>query len=126
MRVRYQETDRAGVVYHSNYLIYFEIGRTELLRSLGHPYRRMEEEGLLLTVSEAGARFLRPARYDDLLRIETSVIECSGARVRFEYAIHGPGDELLCRGFTVLACIDGERGSPRRLPSDLRSLLEGG
>ena len=124
IRVRYEETDCSGVVYHTNFLNYFEVGRTELLRSLGLPYRRLEESGFLLTVVEAKVRFRRPAHYDDLLRVETEVTEARGARIDFLYRIIRVEDEeLLCTGRTLLACLDARKGRPRRLPGSVLSLL---
>ncbi|TXK84217.1 thioesterase family protein [Paenibacillus sp. N3.4] len=87
LRVRYGETDQMGVVYHPNYLTWFEIGRTEFIRELGYPYRRIEEKGLLLPVIEAGTSFKKPARYDDVVKIYTRVVEISSVRLRFAYEI---------------------------------------
>ncbi|MFC5451951.1 acyl-CoA thioesterase [Paenibacillus aestuarii] len=87
LRVRYEETDQMGVVYHANYLTWFEIGRTELIRELGYPYRKIEEKGLLLPVIEAEAKFKKPARYDDLIGIYTRVGEASSIRIDFQYEI---------------------------------------
>ena len=126
VRVRYGETDTAGVVYHANYLQYFEIGRTELMRTLGSPYRSIEDQGVQLTVVEMQARFLRPAHYDDVLRIETRVASTSGARVRFEYrVVHGDTGELLCTGSTLLGSLDSVTGRACRLPERLRAALSG-
>ncbi|MEW9698317.1 acyl-CoA thioesterase [Paenibacillus sp. SI8] len=87
LRVRYEETDQMGVVYHANYLTWFEIGRTELIRELGYPYRRIEEKGLLLPLVEAAVKFRKPARYDDLIGIYTRVSDASGLRIDFDYEI---------------------------------------
>ncbi|MDR6879150.1 thioesterase family protein [Bacillus sp. 3255] len=87
MRVRYAETDQMGVVYHTNYLNWFEIGRTELIRELGYPYRTIEDKGLLLPVVEADIKFLKPARYDDLVTVYTRVLEKSSVRLHFTYEI---------------------------------------
>ncbi len=81
VRVRYGEVDRMGVVYHANYLAYFETGRTEFLRHLGRSYRAVEEGGMLLVVADAGLRFHRPAGYDDELRVRTRLVELSGVRL---------------------------------------------
>src|SRR5690242_16244075 len=98
-----------GVVYHAHYLVYFEQGRTEFLRSMGPSYREVEEAGLLLVVADAGARFLRPGRYDDLLTIRTRVAAVSGVRVRFEYEVVRPADGCrLATGHTTLASTDLE------------------
>ncbi|MGO4497886.1 acyl-CoA thioesterase [Paenibacillus sp. 2RAB27] len=94
LRVRYQETDQMGVVYHANYLTWFEIGRTELIRSLGYPYRKIEEMGLLLPVTEADLKFKKPARYDDLVGIYTRVSQTSSVRLQFAYEIRRINDDL--------------------------------
>ena len=126
LRVRYEETDRAGVVYHANYLRYFEVGRTELMRSLGACYRKLEASGTLLTVVEAELSYLRPAHYDDQLRIETELVELTGARLRFVYRIIDVASErLLCTGSTRLGCLRADQGRPTRLPDVLRKLLVG-
>lgn len=93
-RVRYEETDQMGVVYHANYLTWFEIGRTELIRELGYPYRRIEEKGLLLPLVEAEIKFKKPARYDDLVCVNTRVIDMSSVRFHFAYEIHKVSEEM--------------------------------
>ncbi len=123
IRVRYGETDRAGVVYHANYLDYFEIGRTEMLRGLGAAYRQVEEDGVLLTVVEATLRYSLPARYDDLLRVETRVLEVGGAQVRFGYEVRRDR-ELLCTGTTLLAAIARDTGKVCRIPEAIRARLD--
>ena len=124
VRVRYGEVDRMGVVYHANYLPYFEEGRTEFLRSLGHSYRAVEEGGVLLVVADAGLKFLRPARYDDVLRVRTRLASVGGVRLLFTYEVDRPADGTLCAlGHTTLAATDRE-GRPVRLPADFRALIE--
>lgn len=93
LRVRYQETDQMGVVYHANYLNWFEIGRTELIRELGYPYRRIEEKGLLLPVVEAEVKFRHPARYDDLISVYTRVADYSSVRMEFACEIRRVSEE---------------------------------
>jgi acyl-CoA thioester hydrolase len=125
IRVRYGETDQMGVVYHANYLVYFEVGRTELIRERGFSYAELEREGVRLPVVEAAVRFRGPARYDDLLVLETRLVEVGAARLRFDYRLRlGEGDHLLAEGHTVLASVDPQ-GRPRRLPERLRRALEG-
>ncbi len=127
IRVRYEETDCSGVVYHANYFKYFEVGRTELMRSLGAPYRELEDLGLLLTVVEADAHYQSPARYDDLLRVDTALAEHSGARVRFHYRVFDDATgALLCSGSTRLGCLDQKSGRARRLPESLQTLFSSG
>ncbi|WP_158788834.1 thioesterase family protein [Granulicella sp. L46] len=107
VRVRYAETDQMGVVYHANYLVWFEVGRVEFIRQLGLDYKTMEQEDdALIAVAEATARYKAPARYDDELIIRTSLSGVRGPIVRFRYvvvrAVNGSGDEtVLCEGETV-------------------------
>lgn len=123
VRVRYAETDQMGVAWHGNVFAWFEIGRTDLLRELGTTYRALEQEGVRLPVVEAGASYVRPLLYDDVVEVRTRLSGHSGARVAFEYELHREGtDGPLVTGFTAHAAIDG-RGRPRRLPADLRRRL---
>ncbi len=103
VRVRYAETDQMGVVYHANYFIWFEVGRVEFIRQMGLDYKSMEqEEGALIAVVEATARYKAPARYDDELLVRTSLAGVRGPIVRFRYAVLRAADEmLLCEGETV-------------------------
>jgi acyl-CoA thioester hydrolase len=106
VRVRYAETDQMGVVYHSNYLIWFEVGRVEFIRQLGLNYKQMEEEGCGIAVVDVHARFKAPARYDDELIIETRLLAARGAVVKFGYRILRVGDgALLCEGETMHVCV---------------------
>jgi acyl-CoA thioester hydrolase len=114
IRVRYQETDGQGRLHHANYFTYFEMGRTELLRASGHCYRQLEEQGVMLVVFEIGCKYHRPAFYDDVLRLRTTIVETKRAKVVHEYQVFR-GDELLAKGRSVLACIDRE-GRVQRLP----------
>jgi acyl-CoA thioester hydrolase len=123
IRVRYAETDQMGVAYHGDYFAWFEVGRTDLLRHRGLTYRELEQQDLRLPVIETGARFLRPALYDDELEIRTRVTSLTGARITFEYEVRRSGaDGLLATAFTAHAAVDG-RGRPRRFPPALRSRL---
>ena len=109
-RVIYGDTDAAGVVYNANYLRYFEIGRTEMMRAWALPYSAIEEMGCILPVTESYLRFKAPAAYDDLLTIATSLVEVSRVTCRFHYAItRDSADDrsvLLVKGFTAHACIN--------------------
>lgn len=123
LRVRYSETDQMGVVYHGNYLHYFEVGRTELIRRLGLPYSELEARGWRLVVVEASLRLRAPARYDDELLVETRVGTVSRVRVEFDYRVRRVGeDPILAEGRTVLASV-GENGRPRRLPEEFHDAL---
>ena len=105
LRVRYQETDPMGFLHHAYYFTYFEIGRTELLRAAGGNYRQMEESGLLVVVVKAECRFHRPARYDDLLRLRTTVTRVTQAKIEHHYELLRDG-ERLATGHTTLAVVD--------------------
>jgi acyl-CoA thioester hydrolase len=125
-RVRYPETDRMGVAHHTHFLVWFELGRTELMRELGCPYAEVEDgDGILFPVAEAGARYVAPARYDEVLEITTRLVSAFGARVRFEYEVARIADGArIATGFTVHAAT-GRDGRPRRLPEGLRARLAG-
>jgi acyl-CoA thioester hydrolase len=124
LRVRYAETDQMGIAWHGSYFAWFEVGRTDLLREQGLSYRELEQQDLHLPVVEARASYRRPARYDNLLEILTRVASHSGARVAFEYEVRCDGASTpLATGFTSHAAVDG-RGRPRRLPPELRKLLQ--
>lgn len=118
IRVRYQETDAMGVLHHANYVTYFEIGRTELLRSTGISYKQLEDEGLLMVIVRIGIRYRRPAKYDDLLTLRTKTVRASGAKIDHTYQLFR-GDELICEGESTLACVD-RQGKVQRVPEWLR------
>ncbi len=117
IRVRYQETDAQGRVHHANYLTYFELGRTELLRAAGYEYRRIEAEGWMLVVAQMNVKYYLPASYDDLLRLRTTLTEARGARCVNKYQVFR-GEELLVEAESVLACIN-RQGRVTRLPEVL-------
>lgn len=123
-RVIYGDTDQMGFAYYANFLRWFEVARNEYLRAVGVPYRRLEEEGIVLPVTEAACSYFRPARYDDVLRIESWIEELGRVRVRFAYRILRTGEpEPLAAGFTVHACL-GRDEAPRRLPDLLLQALQ--
>jgi len=121
LRVRYAETDRMGVAYYANYLIWFEVARTDFLRSHGLRYRDLEARGHLLPVSDVRMRLIAPARYDDALRVDCWLEEARSRRVTFGYRIARVEEEteiLLAEGSTALMAVDTEM-RPSRLPGDL-------
>ncbi|HEX9200156.1 MAG TPA: thioesterase family protein [Acidobacteriaceae bacterium] len=124
VRVRYAETDQMGVVYHANYLVWFEVGRVELMRQRGLNYRNLEiEEGCGIVVAEVTVRFKAPARYDDELMIETRVITAKGPIVRFGYRIVRIDDGLLlCEGETVHVVV-GRDMKRRPIPKKYGDIL---
>jgi acyl-CoA thioester hydrolase len=119
IRVRYAETDRMGLLHHANYLVYFEQARTELLRAFGLTYRDMEDQGFLLVLTKVEVRYRRPAYYDDLLTIRTTVARTTAVRIDHHYDVIRDG-MLIAEGETTLACVDRE-GRPQALPELLRT-----
>ena len=115
VRVRYSETDQMGVVYHANYMVWYEVGRVEFIRQLGLSYKQMEdEEGCMIAVVEASARYRSPARYDDELLVETRLTALRSSVIRFGYRILRVADgRLLCEGQTVHVVVDGEMKKTR-------------
>lgn len=126
LRVRYAETDKMGVVYHSHYLIWCELGRTDHIRKSGMTYREMEEAGVMLAVAEANVRYRAPACYDDIVRVETTLTDVSSRTVTFEYVIsNAASGERLATARTLLVSLDPSHGVVS-LPADVRALLERG
>ena len=123
LRVRYAETDTMGVVWHGNFLTYFEVARTEALRATGlFSYRALEASGIMMPVVEVGLNFYSPVRYDDLLRVTVLVKDPPGARMRFHYTVENDG-ELVAGGFTVLAFVDAITRRPCRPPKNLQAFF---
>ena len=123
VRVNYSETDQMGVVYHANYLIWFDRARTELMRETGLTYRALEQQGVYLAVSQIKVRYRAPARYDDLLRIRCWVRELVSRRVTFGYAVeHAGTGALLATGETALISLTHQH-TLTRIPKHVRDLL---
>ncbi len=121
VRVRYAETDKMSVVYHANYLIWFEVGRCELLRQLGWSYRELEAEGVALPVIEVQCEYLQPTRYDDELAVRATGHLLSPARIEFHYEVSRPIDGVVAAvGRTVHASVNSS-GRPCRLPDRIRN-----
>ncbi len=117
VRVRYAETDRMGLLHHANYFVYFEMGRTELLRARGLTYRDMEDAGQLMVIVDIGCKYKRPARYDDLLTLRTTVERITRVKIIHTYRVSRDG-VLLAEGHSTLACVDRE-GRLQALPGSL-------
>jgi acyl-CoA thioester hydrolase len=122
-RVIYGDCDSMAIVYYANYLKFFEIGRTELLREAGLTYREVEDRGFFLPTTEAYLKYLKPALYDDLLTIETMIGFVKRASSRFDYAIYR-GEDVVVRGYTIHACLDRDNKIVR-FPDFLRNALKG-
>ena len=117
VRVRYAETDRMGLLHHANYLVYFEQGRTELLRSCGLAYKDLEDRGYLLVIARMEIRYRSPARYDDLLTVRTTVVRTTRVRIDHRYEVFRDR-LLLAEGSSTLACVDRD-GRLREMPEEL-------
>lgn len=116
IRVRYSETDQMGVVYHGNYAQFFEIGRTELLRSLNVTYKALEESGIMLPVISLQSNFKKSAFYDDVLTITTMLKKHPSVKIEFDYELTNQEGELICTGNTILAFINSKTKRPTRCP----------
>lgn len=124
VRVRYKDTDAMGIVYHANYLVWFEVGRNELFRTLGFPYKDLEAAGFGLPVIEANCKYKKPATYDDLLLIKTRTSKLTGARIELSYQIFNKATEdLLVDGFTYHAFTNNQ-GRPVNIKKEAPQIWE--
>ena len=121
IRPRYVECDPMGVVHHSVYPVWFEMGRTEMLRDFGGSYRAMEDSGAFLVVADLAIRYRQPARYDELLTLSTHLLEAGRARIRHGYLLHAEDDRLLATATTTLACVDAQ-GGLQPIPEDVAAM----
>jgi acyl-CoA thioester hydrolase len=124
VRVRYAETDQMGYVYYGHYAMYYEVARVESLRQLGLTYREIEEMGVMMPVLENKSRYLAPARYDDLLRIVTTLREKPGVKIKFEYEIYNSENALINKGETILVFINKATNKPCRQPPAMEKALQ--
>jgi acyl-CoA thioester hydrolase len=122
LRVRYSETDRMGIVYHGHYIAWFEIGRTEYCRAAGVPYRAIEDSGLLILVTAVECRYRRSARYDDEVRVATSLTEVARRGLSFGYSVFDAEGRLLADGATRHLFAD-TAGRPTRAPAEITDAL---
>lgn len=123
IRVRYGETDQMGYMYYGNYAEFFEVGRVEMLRSLGMTYRSMEEDGIMMPVLEMKCRYLKPARYDEEISVRVIMKKMPGVRIVFNYELFNEGGELIHEGETTLAFVNMERNRPCLPPRDFQEKL---
>ena len=124
LRVRYSETDQMGYCYYGNYAQYFEVGRVETLRSLGCSYKKLEEHGIMLPVSEFSVKYFCPALYDDLLTIHTEIVLLKGARIIFDYEIFNEANTLLAKASTTLVFVKKETMKPTMPPKFFENLFD--
>jgi acyl-CoA thioester hydrolase len=124
VRVRYGETDQMAYVYYGFYAMYYEVARVESLRQLGMTYKEIEAMGIIMPVLENHSKFIAPARYDELLRIVTTIRERPGVRIKFEYDIYNEENKLIHHGETLLAFVDKKTNRPCRPPQAMAEVLE--
>jgi len=125
IRVRYAETDQMGYVYYGNYGAYYEVARTEAFRQLGINYKEMEAEGVMMPVLELRCKYIRPARYDDLLTVKLLLKDQpSGARIKFEYEVYNEAQELLNVGETTMVFVDMKSNRPTPIPAYIHAKLD--
>ncbi len=124
IRVRYAETDQMGYVYYGHYAAYFEVARVEMLRSLGFTYKKLEEEGIMLPVLTFSIKYIRPAYYDNLLKIKTSINQLPSARITFSYETYNEKDEIINTAETTLVFVNKNTGRPTSIPDDLRAAMQ--
>jgi acyl-CoA thioester hydrolase len=119
VRVRYAETDKMGIVYHGNYAIYYEAGRTEALRQIGITYKSLEDNGVMMPLVNMSSKFHWPATYDEVLTIRTFMEEITGARVNIRYEIYNGEQQLINSAETTLVFLDMQTRRPTRCPQAL-------
>ena len=124
LRVRYSETDKMGYCYYGNYASFLEIGRVESLRSLGISYKSLEDNGVMLPVSEFQVKYISPAFYDDMLLIETKISAIKGVRIYFDYFIYNDNQKLIASAMTILVFIDAISKKPVPPPKELLSIIQ--
>ena len=124
IRVRYGETDQMGYCYYGNYAQYFEVGRVEALRKIGMSYKDMENEGVMLPVSEFNVKYIRPAYYDDELTITTKIAELRGPRIYFEYEVKNEKNEIIASASTLLVFVSKTNMKPIAPPTTFLNLIE--
>jgi acyl-CoA thioester hydrolase len=123
IRVRYSETDQMGYVYNGNYAQYYEVGRVEMLRSLGMSYQSMENTGVMMPLLELKCKFIKPAYYDQEITIKTIVSKLPGVRILFDYELFNEAGELINLGHTTLVFFDMEKKKPCSPPDDFMSRI---
>ncbi|QNL48975.1 acyl-CoA thioesterase [Olivibacter sp. SDN3] len=123
IRVRYAETDQMGYVYYGNYASYYEVARVEMLRSLGTSYKEMEDRRIMMPVLELSSKYLKPARYDELITIKVSIPEKPSLRIKFKYELFNERQELINIGETTLVFIDMNKSKPCLPPMDFQDKL---
>ncbi|NLP56666.1 thioesterase family protein [Lutibacter sp. B1] len=123
-RIRYAETDQMSYAYHGNYAQYLEMGRIEWLRNIGISYKKMEEQGIMLPVINLNINYLKPAKYDDLLTLKTTLLQKPSAKINFGYEIYNEKNELITTASTTLVFVNMKNSKPTRPPAYLLNKLD--
>lgn len=123
LRVRYGETDQMGYMYYGNYAEFYEVGRVEMLRSLGMTYSGMEAQGVIMPVLELHCKYIKPALYDEEIRMKVILKEKPGVRIKFDYELYNERNELINTGQTLLVFVNAEKKRPCLPPSDFLTKL---
>ena len=119
-RVTYAKTDQMGVVYHGNYAEFYEIGRAEMMRSVGYPYIELENRGIQMPILDLHSKFIGSAKYDEVITIEAIVYErLNGVRIRVDYRIYNEDEKLINEGYTTLCCMNSKTKRPIRIPKEM-------
>ncbi len=124
IRVRYADTDQMAFVYHGNFLIYYEVARTEALRNLGIAYKDLEVSGVMMPVLDFYCKFYKPARYDDILTVKVSIPLFPGVKIHFNYEVYNQKQELINTGNTILVFLNKETERPVRMPENMKKVLD--
>jgi acyl-CoA thioester hydrolase len=124
VRVRYSETDQMGVVYHGSYIPYFEIGRVEWLRKLGVSYKNMEQDGIALPIVSMHINYKKPARYDEVLNVKTTLKKHASVKIEFDCEIKNERGDLLTTAHFILVFVDIKTGRPLSPPDYIKTILE--
>lgn len=124
IRTRYAETDQMGYVYYGNYASFYEVARTEMLRSTGICYKDLEEMGVMLPVTDLTCKYMQPARYDDLITVKTYIRERPTVRIKFEYEVFNENGVLLNTGSTQLVFVDMQKNRPCRAPQIFQEKMD--
>ncbi|HVV55462.1 MAG TPA: thioesterase family protein [Mucilaginibacter sp.] len=124
LRVRYGETDQMGYMYYGNYAEFYEVGRVEMLRSLGMTYRAMEESGIMMPVLEMKCKYIKPALYDEEISVKVIMEKLPGIKIHFRYELYNPDNELINIGETLLVFVNMETSRPCQPPKDFIDKLK--
>lgn len=124
IRIRYAETDKMGYVYYGNYAAFYEVARTEMLRSTGISYKELEDMGVMLPVTNLQIKYFQPAKYDDVITIKTSIKERPNVRIQFDYEIYNQDKKLLNTGFTELVFVDIQKNRPCKAPAIFQEKMD--